>query len=604
VTRRGARPLRAAACASIAALASACAGVYSGDDSPSDPDASPPGDAPAGCQLDVVYDPVSPTAGPGNIVEAHVLSTGTSGLVEYLWEVRSPAGVPLTLAPTNTADTVQFPVEEPGDYAVLVAVTSQSCPTYDASLHVLAPGANMTTWRFRLTPPASSGAPPQEIVRSIPSLSSFDLGDIILDAGVPVSATVRNPAGTGVPAYLRVTSGAGFTVEAYAAAGTGAVAAQIPVGAVDVLVVPEASALAPILVEDWDGGDITVDGGTLVTGTVLDPEGSPLAGARVSLVVDGVPSTIDTTDAAGVYRVRARAGAAIVVKVVPDDADGLPELTAPLAAALSSPIDVAYAPGLARRDLAGTAIRYAGDAAANAVVTFTGAVPDAGTATMGATSAAVPGNVALTFVANAAGDLVAPARAPAAVLRAVVVPELLVASTVSVNIATDPASISAPAMASLSARVVGGAAGVSGVRVTALPVGPLALGTITPVTGTTAADGTVLLDVAPGGAYDLVFDDPHKAWARAWRRAVLPGAIGDVVVEPAMRVRGTIKRPGGSGAVRSCAVQAFCYGCSGLAAERPEGESSTNVTGGFSLVVTDPGVGAATIARFAFAWWR
>jgi hypothetical protein len=593
------RFVRVMAFAALAAGAGACGG--GGGDSPDGGgDDIGPSDGTPSCTIDVQYSPPDPTAGIGNTVSAHVVVSGADFL-EYLWDVRTPAGVSLVLSPSSTADTVTFPIEAPGDYHVHVEVTSTFCQTYDAPLHVLAPGANTTTWRFRLTPPASTGAPPQEVVRSIPSLPSYDLGDVILDAGIPVDAIVKNGADEGVAAYLRVTSGSGFVVETYAAAGTGAVTANIPVGDVDVLVVPESNALAPLLVEDWNGvDDLTVDAGTLVTGTVLAPDGDPLAGARVHLVVDGVPSTIDTTDTTGTYRLRARIGGVVVVTVVPDDADGLPELTATLSSGLSSPLDVAYAP-ITVRSVAGTTIRSGGSPAANAVVTFTGQIASAGTASMGSVIEPAAGLVALTFVTNGAGNLVAPARAPGAALRAVIVPALLVAGIADVDLSgAVPAVIDAPAMASLTARVVGDDAGeivgVGGVRVSAIPVGALALGTLTAASGISATDGTLALPVAAGGTYDVVFDDPHKRWARAWRMATGAGALGDVVVQPAMRVRGTIKQPGGASAVRSCAVQALCYGCDGIAAERPEGESSTNVTGGFSLTVTDPGVSAAAVA--------
>ena len=75
--------------------------------------------------------------------------------------------------------------------------------------------------------------------------------------------------------------------------------------------------------------------------------------------------------------------------------------------------------------------------------------------------------------------------------------------------------------------------------------------------------------MASGGMYDLVIDDPDREWARQWVPSVVAGAAGDLVVQPAMRVSGTIKKPGGAGGARSSSVQVFCYACSGIAAQRP-----------------------------------
>jgi hypothetical protein len=564
------------------------AGDDAGDDT-----VGPDADVPP-CSVTIELSPEEPIAGVGSTVQAHAVVEDTSGFVSYQWDVRNPVGDSLALTPDANAETVTFAAETEGDYFVILDVQTGDgfCPQYTQPVHVLAPGANSTTWRIRITPADGIDAPPQEVVRTIPSLPQIDIGEITLDAGIPVSAQVRDAGGAGIAAYLAIESLTGFVVETYADATTGAVVADVPVGALEVLVVPTSSALAPLRIASWDLGPITVDAGTEVTGTIRDPAGDPLAGARVSLRVDGVPSTVGVTAGNGSYTLRARPGAVTEVTVVPPDASGLPDLTATLGAlgAGPAPIDVDYAASITTRSLGGTIVRGGGIAAPAGRVTFTGSISAAGTATMGASNATAAGTVAITATANGSGALPASARAPARTLVAVVSPTMTTAALVPVDLTSAaPAELDAPAMVAATGRVVGpDDQAVADLRIVAIPTGALAQSGFVPAIGTTANDGTIELELAPGGRYDLVIDDPRRGWARRYLHGVADPALGDVVVEPAMRIRGTIRKPGGGAAGRS-AVQVYCYACSGPAAARPEGEGSTSMTGVFNLVVTDPG---------------
>lgn len=584
---------RAALAVIIAIAGTGCGAEGSGDDV-GNPDANPNQDAPMFCQVDVFYDQSMPTAGVGVTIGAQVLVSGVTGPFDYGWDVRDPSGAALPLTPDATSDVVRFPIETNGDYQVRVTVTpsfGEFCPTYDNPLFVQAPGANSTVWRIRLVPDETIPAPPQEIVRSIPSSPSIDIGDIILDGGVAVNAEIHDGAANGIGAYVRVTSAANLTVEAYADATTGALAMYIPVGPVDALVIPADSTIPPIRVPNWAGQTIDVSNGNAISGTVYDPTGAPLGGARVSLVVDGVPSTVATTAPDGTYTLRARTGGITQVTVAPTDASGLPRLVATFAAGPSTPLDITYDMAITTRNLAGTVLQRGGTPMPGERITFVGSIGPAGSAAMGGTNATAAGDVLITAVAGAGGALPV-TRAPTRPLTAVLIPTLMEAAVVPVDLTTAaPAAINAPAMAPLTARVVGPLGEtIGGSRVIAIPVGPLAAATAAPAVGTTAGDGTVTLPVAPGGSYDVVVDDPHRLWARQWVTAVGAGALGDVIVQPAMRVIGTIKQPGGNTGARSSAVAFYCYDCTGIAAERPVGESGTSSTGGFALVVTDPGV--------------
>lgn len=606
--------MKRAALAWVVIAGAGCGAGGIGDDT-SGADARPNQDAPLFCSVDVHYDQGTPTAGIGATLGAQVSVIGAFGPFDYAWDVMDPDGNGLPLTPDAISDTVRFPIETDGDYRVRVTVTSSSgefCPPYDEPLFVQAPGANSTVWRIRIVPDETIPAPPQEIARSITSSSSIDIGDIILDGGLAVDTTVRDGASNGIGAYVRITSANNLTVEAYADATTGELATHIPVGAVDALVVPADSTLPPVKIANWTGSAITVTTGTAISGHVHDPSGAPLPGAKVSLTVDGVASTVGTTDVNGLYTLRARAGGTTEVTVAPTDASGLPRLSATFGAGPSSPIDIDYDAALTTQSLAGTVLQRGGTPMVGERITFVGSIGTAGQATMGAANVNADGDVAISAVAGAGGALPA-TRAPARALTAVLIPTLMEAAVIPVDLTSGaPASIDAPAMVPLTARVVGPANElVAGARVIAIPIGALAVATAAPAAGTTAADGTVTLSVAPGGSYDVIVDDPHRVWARTWVTAVGGGALGDVTVQPAMRVLGTIKQPGGNTTAQSSAVAFYCYGCTGIAAERPVGESGTGATGQFSVTVTDPGVSlaAAPATRAVFpqlfaAWFE
>jgi hypothetical protein len=593
--------MRRAALAALVALAAAACGAGGGSDDGDDTNVDGnTGDAPQFCAAEATFDPSMPTT-LDTRVRAYGFAVNAVGAVGYVWRVYyQGAELPLTQeAPGD--QSVSFAVVGPGPYDVFLDVTSDvPCQGYVGAVNVRDPAANETAWRLRFVPRAGTAAPPQEVVRLVPGGADFDLGTIVLDAGTPVSATVRDGAGTGIAAYLRFVSPANpaLAVEAYADA-TGALATIAPSGQSDVLVVPADPALAPARIAGWlPGTPLVADAGTGVTGTVLDPAGQPLAGARVALEVGGVPSTVATTAADGTYALRARPGGPVAITVAPPDASGLPRLVA-TASALATTIDVAYASGLATRDLAGTVLRRAGVAAPMAHVTFLGAIATAGTITVGGSPVPAAGDVVIAADALGSGALPT-TRVPARALTAVLVPVPGEAAVIAADFTTGaPAALDAPAMAALTARVVGPGGAtepVAGARLIAIPRGDLALGQATPRSAIAATDGMVTLTVAPGGTYDLVIDDPARIRARRWLPAVGAGALGTIALDPAHRILGALREPGGAIAASSTAVEAFCTGCSGIDAQRPAGESATNLAGEFALAVRDPGIATVLAA--------
>jgi hypothetical protein len=578
----------------VVVLAAGCgAGGISGDDT-GDPDAATVSDAPATCTVDVDFLPDDPTVGEPP-VRANSVVAGAVSAITYNWDVRAPNGDSLPVTPVGGFDgrDVTFPIETAGDYHVVLQVDAGIfCDPFDGYLNVRAPGANDITWRFRFVPGPGIDAPPQETIRVIPGGAPFNLGDVALDGGAPISTTVTDGSGTGIAAYLRFMTSSNLMVEAYSSA-SGALSAHVPAATQNLLIVPADPDLAPRLITGWNPGDaISANAGTTVTGTIRRPGGAALDGARVSLRVDGVPSSVATTLANGTYVLHARPGAVTEISVAPPDASGLPGLTATLGT-LGPQIDVDYDAALTTRNLAGTVIERSGSPAPGALVTFVGTMATAGSVTMGASTVPASGTIAIRAVANASGILPVNTRAPARAMNVVIaLPAVAEAALIPIDLTSGvPATFDAPAMVPLTAHVIGDSpvSPVAGARLTAIPIGELAVGVLLPATGTAASDGTVTLQLAPGGTYDLLIEDPHRNRARMGVTSITAGALGDVALAPAMRIRGVLKEPGGSGAARYTSIEAFCTSCSGITAQRPAGEASTNVVGEFSIAILDPG---------------
>ena len=61
-------------------------------------------------------------------------------------------------------------------------------------------------------------------------------------------------------------------------------------------------------------------------------------------------------------------------------------------------------------------------------------------------------------------------------------------------------------------------------------------------------------------------------------------------VMSAIAVTGTVRIPGVGGGASGVTVQALCFGCAGMQAQLALAEAVTDATGGFTLVIPDPGV--------------
>ncbi len=483
-----------------------------------------------------------------------------------------------------------------------------SCADDVQILNVTDPQANVASFRFRFLPAPGQPAPAQERTFEIYGGADFELGSIGLDNGVAISGTVQDGASDPVPGYLRIRpSGGGADVETFAGAG-GTFAARVGAGTHDVLLVPDDGARAPAELIDLAPSSLSsllIPAGVPISGVVQDPAGLPLAGAQVALRIDGVPSTIATTDGAGAFTVLAQSGGAAAVAVTPPVDSGLPRLELPasagLVAATGTALTIRYAADWTSRAVA-LAVRESDGTtpAAGATVVWTaGPIASAGTVTPEAGSPlAATGSVRLPAVADGSGQL-AGLVLPETDYTAVILPPTtgsMQAALVAVDLSATsptPATLRLAAPATLTGQVTGGGAPLAGARVHASPRGLLANLPQASASATTDAGGAYALQVAGDGQYQLSLLPRARTHVRALVDTTAPAAgasvaLGATDLEPAIRVGGWVTISGLTNAA-GVAVEVYCVTCSGPAALVPVAEAVTDGTGRFVVAVPDPG---------------
>jgi hypothetical protein len=452
------------------------------------------------------------------------------------------------------------------------------------SINVLTPGAASKRYRFRFIPAPGDNAPIQERSYEIPGGAAFDLQTIGLDGGVPVSGIVRDSGAVPIAAYLRFTlvGGDGTPVEAFSDQ-TGSYVARLSNAAYDVLVVPTDPNASGALFPNRVAGtlnDLTLPVAATVTGTVLDGGGQPIAGARVSLRVGGVPSSLGTTDGAGAWALKTVTGAATAVTVTPPDGSGLPRLELPpgagLLAASASPLTIRYSASLTSRAL-GFGVR--------------------GTVTpQGGSALAASGELRLTATADGAGD-VAGVTVPEAGYDVILRPAtggLVTVSAIDVTAGQpSPTVLSLLAPGTIVGRTLDGTLGQEGIRVIGSPRGLLASEAAAAAMASSGADGGFSLPVVGDGLYDLTLQPLTSSFARARVTGVTAPAGGemsalmDVALERAISVRGRVALPGANGSA-GITVLVLCDGCTGLAATTPIADDVSVAGGYFDVAIPDP----------------
>lgn len=552
-------------------------------------------DAGSECRVFITFEQPIPPAGPGEMMHAIGNVENAPGVLTYNWRVIFDESEDITPIPGQPGN-ITFPVAEPGIYRVTLRIEGSITPCTDgeASETVSPPNANMQSYRIRVIPPASANIPPLDKRTTITGGGNVERSQA-LDPGIGTSGNI------GGEGYVRLMPAASPTAFIEAFADTlgefNTRAIEIPH---DVLVIPKSQAVAPQKLVAWVPGDaITLVPGTPVTGKVLGPGGGNLAGAKVQLMIDDVPSTLATTTSTGNFTVLAvpKPGATIRIAVTPPATSGLPRLVASSTAFdLGQQLDVQYAAALgAPRDLVNVLIRR-GSALPNAKVSIVGTLAASGTVD----GIAASGEVRIATTAGANGRLpsvLAPARALAAVIEPS--PGDLAVTALDLTSGV-PAAIDAPAMIAISTKLQQNATTpLPGAQLDAIPVGALAQANAPTVRFTAGAGGMVTGSLASGGHYDLRFSDPGaRAAARTTDRDKTAAQIAGVYTLPeAIEVRGTLTVLGTSTPIPNAAVQILCATCTGVEADRPIAETASGPSGDFKLAVPDPGTGFTSIRR-------
>ncbi|MCE9574249.1 MAG: carboxypeptidase-like regulatory domain-containing protein [Deltaproteobacteria bacterium] len=551
-------------------------------------------DAPPSCAINVTFSLPPGHAEPiaGDIIQATGLVTNGPAFLQPVWQVKHNGVTTTPPAIDDHGLVVQFTVDEAGVYEVVFAPDNLgACSAWDMPLNVKAAGANSAPWRLRVVP-STGAAPPQEQIIRVSGGAPAALGTIVLQPGSAADGHLLDGSAAPVAAALRFEPDATPDLPVEASAGNdGAFHVRVQNGPHHVLVVPIDATRAPARLP-WNAltPDLTLPSSDLISGTVRAPDDSPVAGARVVLTIAGVPTTVATTDASGAWSVRGHRGGTVAVTVAPPAASGLPRLEVTGAALdLAQPVAIHYAPGLATTDLGGAVVRAGAVAAPGARVSFVGPVAAAATITAGTTVTA-GGRIQLSAVANGAGVL-PPTRVPAIAQRAVIATTPTVFAVVALDPTSAPATIDAPGLVSLTGTITDASgAPRANARVLVTPTGDLGAATMIPAAAITDASGGFAIQVAPGGHYALAATDPALALARVDRPDVTGGALGAVALGPALPLSATIQVAAQPGGLVGAAVSLLCATCTGVDRTKPVAEGVTDIAGGFSMAVPDPGV--------------
>ncbi|MBS1122339.1 MAG: hypothetical protein H6Q90_4567 [Deltaproteobacteria bacterium] len=576
----------------LAILASACAGSGSPDINDA---GDPPSDGNNGCQASITFDPADPIASADTPVRAIGHVDNAPGVQTYTWHVfRGTTEIPFQPEQGDFSQ-ISFPSPTPASFTVYLKVTvpgSLFCPEASGVVTSIVPGANDIEMRLHVVPPAGEAGLPIDQRVIVKGSGPTTLPDIVLDSGIIVTGSVNDGA-TGIPAYLRFLPRSKEAFVESFSDGTGAFSARVPNLSHDVLVIPTAAGFAPQLIKNWmPQSDLVIVSGLAISGVVRDPANAVLVGAKVQLTIDGVPSTLATTNTLGAFTIRAVPGAAgstVRFDVSPPATAGLPRLAASSTTFdLAQPVTVRYAASLSTRDLAGTTVRRAGAALAGAKVSLVGTLPLVGTVTAGV-SANATGEVRLTASTDGTGALPT-LRAPATALTAVVEPAPGDLAVTAIDLSTGvPSSINAAAMQAVNTVVHSPASGLlEGVTLDAIPLGALQLAGANAIRATSNASGAITTSLAAGGHYELRFSDPGGNGAQLVVPDVTaPAVAASQTLLGAVQVNATIRNSGGL--VSTAAVQLLCSACTGLVRSRPVAEGTSGIDGKFSLAVPDPG---------------
>lgn len=578
-----------------AALATGCASNDFGDNGNGNGNGT-------GCEMVILpFEPAEPVRGETVVARGDIATNGLGGIFRYEWaaaidgqllDVERRGDESIALEPLRAG---VYDVELRG------SVGGEACLSATRTLNVRELGADSKTYRLRVVP-AAGGVYAEREVRVFGG-ADYDLGPIVLDESAALDGRALGPDGP-ISGYVRVRGAGGATSEGFADdEGRFRVARPFGGGPYDVLVVPDTE-LAPARVSGLSGadlGDIPIDAGIEIAGAVDGPEGAPVVGARVSLTVDGVPSTVGETDGDGAFSLLARAGDA-VVRVSAPALGGLFDLRAELEIEEGDSLFIEYAPSEAPVTASPQLTRADGATSAPGaqVIWIADEVENAGIVETAREVASARGSARRSARADGEGvaDALELPRGSYEVIVAPAADEVFADAARALGVDLEngpPSSLALSVPAEIGGATKGTQGGLEGVKVVASPSGSLARVAGASATVHTGEGGAFFLPVAGGADYELSLVPPPTArYGRAWLSAAAPGpgedvALGDVELPEAIAVFGELTRSG-AGPLPGAHVSLFCVDCDSIPAEKPVAEAVSDPTGRFRLLVPDPGV--------------
>ncbi len=571
----------------LAILALAACGAGGADA----PTTDAPDDAPPGCVVGISDEVVPPFASPSTFVRAVANVQNSSGQHTYDWFVlfNDTQQLPFTFAAVDNS-AIKFDAVNPGVYRVRYRIEDPFCLEASTEIEVKPPGVGTTVMRVHVVAPPDEGRPPvdkQELVQGGP----LDLiEDVQLATGVAAVGTVSLD-GSPVSSYMRFMPAVGSDaiVETYSDA-LGNYTTELRGETHSVLIIPTTGGVSP-QIATWSPGQTTIalQQGTQVTGTVVDSAAAVIAGASVQVTINGVPSTIATTDNTGFFELFApTASGKVRFEVIPPPTTGLPRLVAEATQfTVGTNMAIQFA-AQTTRDLTTATVQRGGTGLGGATVVIVGTLPaPAGTITLGASLNAT-GEVRASAVTAGNGDLPT-LRVPAAALHAVIFPGGAGDHAVTpIDVTSSvPATINAAVTQQKSTQLTSSTGTVlPGAILDAVPDGPLALAGAPTIRRVAGPGGNLTIELAPNATYDLRLSDPNgnRGALEVVEDRNTTNLAATNALSKATKVSATVI---GNGPIAGAIVQFLCANCTGIERSRPIAEGVTGIDGRFSLAVPD-----------------
>ncbi len=558
----------------------------------------------AGCSLFLVL-PNSAVAGDTVEVEVSVASD-ILGARDFSWSVARD-GIPQTYTELSSpVERISFVADEAGPYQIVVQgnVGGFECIDDVGTLNVSSPGAIGQDYRLRITPRGDTPKLDYPIV--VQGGADAVLAPISVEAGLLATGTLQAQDGSAVPAYLRATRlgvQSPIDYETFANA-TGQFSIRLPVGLFDVTVVPSDPTLPTAIFPGLSNGQISallaLPALNTYTGHVFDSSGTPLQGARVSLVSEGAATTASISQVDGSFSLSSFGTILTGVRVAPPSASGLPTLASDFsqgqALTAGSDVVIRFADAVVSASLD---LRFStGTVAAGARAGWRASLAQAGSVSVVGMSAgpteSLAGELSVQAIADSNGhiDTLLVARNTDFVALAgndqgkgigegIVRSDIPWGTQPAQNIQLKPA-VNAPILISKSGVAVGG------VRVSASPMTVLTQSGAT-VVGDSTGSGELSLALVEGGAYRLELSSATSASVVAEIPLVsTAAAVLNISLPPTLAISGRVVVSGASSA--GAQISLFCVDCQGAEKNRALASAVSDLSGHFDLRVQDPGV--------------